>query len=142
MADEAAKAADKAAGQMDQARRDGDGGGPWRGEPRRQGGRRMPSRTPSRKLRQKRFEIEAQLALEQQARLQDTIKYLQQREDKIAAETREFADIEHGGELTRAQDAGLLELAHQQDLLRDETGRVAQVARSGQRLPHGPLGRR
>ena len=32
-----------------------------------------------------------------------------------------------------------MELAHQQDLLRDETGRVMQVARSGQRLPHGPF---
>jgi hypothetical protein len=125
LAEEAAKAADKAAGQMDQARRDGQAGD-------RQGASRGAKDAEDSlkdavgKLRQKRFDVEAQLAMEQQARLQDTVKYLQQREDRIAVETREFADMERGGGLTRTQISSLLELAHQQDLLRDETGRVVQ----------------
>ncbi len=64
------------------------------------------------------------------------------RRKRIAAETREFADMERGGALSRTQISSLLELAHQQELLRDETGRVAQIARSGQHLPHGPVGGR
>ena len=64
--------------------------------------------------------------MEQQARLQDTIKHLHRQEERIAAETREFADMERGGALTRTQISSLLELAHQQELLRDETGRVVQ----------------
>ena len=42
----------------------------------------MPSRMPSRKLREKRFEIEAQLAMEQQARLQDAVKHLHHQEER------------------------------------------------------------
>ena len=58
--------------------------------------------------------------------MQDTIKHLHHQEERIAAETREFADIERGGALNRTQVSSLLELAHQQELLRDETGRVMQ----------------
>jgi hypothetical protein len=125
LADEAAKAADKAAGQMDQARRDAEAGN-GQGASRDAQQAEEALKDAVQQLRQKRFEVEAQLAMEQQARLQDAIKYLQQREERIAVETREFADIEHGGGLTRTQVSSLLELAHQQDLLRGETGRVAQ----------------
>ena len=111
---------------MDQGRRDGEAGD-------RQGASRGAKeaekalKDAARQLREKRFEIEAQLAMEQQARLQDAIKHLHHQEERIAAETREFADLERGGPLNRAQVSSLLELAHQQDLLRDETGRVAQA---------------
>ena len=125
LAEEAAHAADKAAGRMDQGRRAGeagDGQGASRGAQEAE----KALSDASRLLRQKRFEIEVQLAMEQQARLQDTIKHLHRQEERIAAETREFADLERGGTLTRTQISSLLELAHQQELLRDETGRVAQ----------------
>ncbi len=125
LAEEAAKAADKAAERMQECGRAGDAGdgqGACRGA--REAGTALDDALRS--LRQKRFEIEVQLAMEQQSRLQDTIKHLYGQEEEIAKETREFAALERGGELTRAQTSGVLELAHQQDLLRDETGRVVQ----------------
>ena len=126
LAEEAAKAAGKAAGRMDQGRRAGeagDGQGASRGAKEAEDAlkRCCPGSSA-----QKRFEIAAQLAMEQQARLQDTIKHLHRQEERIAAETREFADMERGGALNRTQVSSLLELAHQQELLRDETGRVMQ----------------
>ena len=125
LAEEPARAADKAAARMDQGRRAanaGDGQGASRGAREAENALTDASRL----LRQKRFEIEVQLAMEQQARWQDAIKHLHRQEERIAAETREFADMERGGTLTRTQISSVLELAHQQELLRDETGRLAQ----------------
>jgi len=124
-AEESARAADKAAGRMGQGSRGGDAGD---GQTASRGAAEAEKALDeaAQLLRQKRFEIEAQLAMEQQARLQDAIKHLQRQEERIAAETREFAGLERDGTLTRAQISGVLELARQQELLRDETGRVAQ----------------
>ncbi len=66
------------------------------------------------------------LALEQQARLEDAIKHLHHQEERIEAETRDFAALERSGPLSRAQVFGLLELARQQTLLQEETDRLAQ----------------
>ena len=125
LADEAARAMDKAVGQMEQGRRAGEAGDS------RQAGRGAKAaedalKDAARQLREKRFEMAAQLAMEQQAKLQDTVKYLHHQETRIAGETREFAAIQSAAGLTRTQNESLLELAHQQDLLRDETGRVVQ----------------
>ncbi|MGA2256852.1 MAG: hypothetical protein ABSG53_19550, partial [Thermoguttaceae bacterium] len=125
LAEEAANATDKAAGRMEQARRAGDAGD-GQGASREAQEAENALNDASRLLRQKRFEIEAQLAMEQQARVQDAIKHIHRQEERIAAETREFAELERAGTLTRTQISSLLELAHQQALLRDETGRVAQ----------------
>ena len=125
LAEEAANAVGQAAERMDLGRRAGEAGD-------RQGASRGTKEAEtalndaSRKLREKRFELAAQLAMEQQAKLQDTIKHLHHQEERIAAETREFADMERGGVLNRTQVSSLLELAHQQELLRDETGRVGK----------------
>ena len=124
-AEKAAISMGKAAEQMDQGRRAGDAGdcqGAGRGAKEAE----TSLKDAVQQLREKRFEIEAQLAMEQQARLEDAIKHLHHQEERIAAETREFADLERGGGLDRAQVRGLLELAHQQDLLCDEMGRVIQ----------------
>ena len=123
LAEEAANAASRAAGQMEQGRRAGAAGncqGACRGAKEAE----KALQEAVRQLRDKRFEIEVQLAMEQQARLQDTLKHLHRQEERIAGETREFAVMERGGALTRTQVSSLLELAHQQELLRDETGRV------------------
>ena len=77
--------------------------------------------------------------MEQQARWQDAIKHLHRQEERIAAETREFADMERGGALSRTQVSSLLELAHQQELLARRDGPRDAVARSGQHLPRGPV---
>ncbi len=123
LAEEAANAADKAAGRMDQGCRAGEAGD-CQGASRGAKAAEEALIDAARKLREKRFEAEAQLAMEQQAKLQDTIKHFRRQEEEIAKETREFADMERVGPLSRTQVSSLLELAHQQELLRDETGRV------------------
>ena len=82
-------------------------------------------------LRQKRLEAAAQLAMEQQTRLQDAVGHLHRQEEEIAKETREFAALERDGSLGRAEVAGLLELARQQELLRDETDRLSKSLDQG-----------
>ena len=77
-------------------------------------------------LRIKRAELAVLMAIEQQARLDDTVKHLHRQEQRIEAETREFAALERSGPLTRAQEFGLLELARQQVLLDEETGRLTK----------------
>lgn len=126
LAEDAANAAGNAADRMDQGRQAGEAGD-------RQGARRGAQEAEkglndaARKLREKRFEFEAQLAMEQQARLQDTVKYLHHQEERIIKETRDFAEMERVGALDRTRISSLLELAHQQELLGGETGRVMQA---------------
>ena len=79
-----------------------------------------------RQLQAKRADLAVQLAFEEQARLEDAIKHLHRQEERIEAETREFAAIERSGPLSRAQVFGLMELARQQTLLQEETDRLAQ----------------
>ena len=126
MAEDAATAARQAAERMDQGRRGGEAGD---GQAASRGAKQAEQalNEASRQLSQKRFEIAAQLAMEQQARLQDTITHIHGQEVQIAAQTREFADLQRSGELSRTQVASLLELAHQQELLGNETGRVMQA---------------
>jgi len=125
LADEAAQAADKAAARMGQVSRAGEAGD-GRGASRGAEEVEKALGEATQFLRQKRFEIAAQLAMERQARLQDTIKHLQRQEERIAAETSEFADLERDGTLTRTQISSVLELAHRQELLQAETGRLIQ----------------
>jgi len=125
LAEEAASAVGQATGLMDQGCRAGKADD-RQGASQRAKEAEKALNDASRLLGAKRFEIEAQLAMEQQAQLQDTIKHLHRQEKRIAAETREFAGMERGGPLTRTQISSLLELAHQQELLRDETNRVMQ----------------
>jgi hypothetical protein len=75
-------------------------------------------------LQTKRAELAVRQAVEQQARLEDAIKHLHRQEQQIAAETREFSALERSGPLSRAQVFGLLELARQQTLLREEADRL------------------
>jgi hypothetical protein len=79
-----------------------------------------------RQLKAKVADHVVQQALEQQARLTDAIKHLHRQEQRIESETREFAALERTGPLSRAQVFGLLELARQQSLLRDDTDRLTQ----------------
>ena len=67
-----------------------------------------------------------EVVVEQQARLAEAVQHLDHQEERIMAETREFAALERSGPLSRAQIFGLLELARQQSLLREETDRLTQ----------------
>ncbi len=124
-ADRVADTVGKAAEQMEQGRRAGDGGD-YQEASRGAKDAETALKDASRQLREKLFETEAQLAMAEQVRLQEAIKHLQQQEERILAETRGFADLERSGGLDRVQDRGLLELAQQQGLLRDEAARVMQ----------------
>ena len=75
-------------------------------------------------LRTTRAEVVARMAIEEQARLNDAVKHLHRQEQRIEAETREFAALERSDPLSRDQVFGLLELARQQTLLQDETDRL------------------
>jgi hypothetical protein len=125
LAEDPAAAMAKAVERMEQSRHSGEAGdGPGASQGATGAGQALKDAIE--KLGKRRFEIAVQLAMEQQARLQETLKHLQRQEERIASETREFADLERGG-LSRAQESSLMELAHQQDLLRAETGRVLRA---------------
>jgi hypothetical protein len=121
---EPAESTNLAAEKMDQVVRDcSDGMAPPAGEHARIVGDHLADADA--KLRQKRDELRVQIALEQQARLQDAIRHLHGQESQIAKETLEFAGSKRNGPLSRAQVFGLLELARQQSLLSEEAGRLA-----------------
>ncbi len=129
-AEEAAKALSDAAGKMDQGRQAGQSGN---AQGASQGAKQAEEalKDAAKNLRQKRFEAAAQLAMEQQARVQDAVQHLHRQEEEIAKETREFAGMERDGALGRAQIASLLELARQQELLGGEADRLAKSLDEG-----------
>ena len=101
-AEEAAKALSDAAGKMDQGRQAGQSGNA-QGIAKGQSRPRKPSRTRRKTCGRKHFEAAAQLAMEQQARVQDAVQHLHRQEEEIAKETREFAGMERDGALGRAK---------------------------------------
>ncbi len=141
LAEEAANAADKAAGRMEQGRCAGDAGD---GQGASLGAKQAEDalQDVSRKLREKRFEIEAQLAMEQQAKLQDTVKHLHRQEEKIAAETREFADLERGGAAEPHSDLQPVGVGPSTRTAPRRGRPRGAIARFGQHLPRGLVGRR
>ena len=94
----------------------------------------------ARQLREKRFEIEAQLAMEQQASLQDTIKHLH----RPGGRNREGnARVRRDGARRPAEShPGLqpLGVGPSARLAPRRDRRVRAIARCGQHLPHRPVG--
>jgi len=75
-----------------------------------------------RQVAQRRLEAELQLALEQMARLEETLQAMHRREEKVIEETLRLDQLaKEQGELTRAQLASLHGLARDQGLLQSET---------------------
>lgn len=73
-------------------------------------------------VRQRRLEAELQLALEQIARLEETLQGMHGRQQKIIEETQRLDKLAGDqGRLTRPQAAGLHDLARGQGLLQSET---------------------
>lgn len=74
-------------------------------------------------LKKARQDAEEQLAMEQLAKMADSLKAFGQRQDKILEETKDFekARLEAQGKLTRAQGADVRGLARVQNGLKEET---------------------
>lgn len=78
-------------------------------------------------LAARRQQAEQDLAREQIARLEDSLKSLHQRQKKLIEETQRLENLRAAaGRLTRAQLGTVNDLARQQDGLRDETSRLAE----------------
>ncbi len=78
-------------------------------------------------LAEARRQAEQDLAEEQLARLEDGLKSLSQRQEKLLEETRHYDEVnESQGELTRAQSISVGDLARQQQAVRDETQGLAE----------------
>ena len=125
LAQEAARSAAKAGEEMDQASRAGNNGD-TAGASRSAKDAEQTLGDSARQLEEHCFALRLQQEIEQQARLEDAVKHLHRQEERIAEETQEFAGLERSGPLSRAQVFGLLELARQQSLLREETDRLWQ----------------
>jgi hypothetical protein len=74
-----------------------------------------------RQLAARRLQAQAELAAEQLARLEDSLKHFRRRQEDILGETRRYAGLQSQGELSRAQTAGLRDLGRQQGSLQAET---------------------
>ncbi len=125
LADEPARSAKQAADEMAQSSREAASGSPSAASGHAKQAERQLADIV-RRLESKLADLAVQQAVEQQARLEDAVKHLHRQEERIEAETREFAALERAGSLSRAQIFGLLELARQQALLRDEAQRLAR----------------
>ena len=75
-----------------------------------------------RQVQERRLEAEVELALEQMARLEETLQGMHRREERIIEETLRLDQLaQDQGRLSRAQNVTLRDLARDQDLLRSET---------------------
>ena len=80
-----------------------------------------------RQVAQQRLEAEIQLAMEQLARLEQTLQGMQRRQDEMIKETQRLDQLGHDqGQLSRAQNASLHQLARAQSLLQTETVALAE----------------
>lgn len=125
-AEAAAKAASQAANKMGQASQAAQQG--KAGEAAKKAGEAQKSlETAARQLAKQRREAEVQLAMEQMARLQDTLRLTRERQERLLAETRRMDQLQQSqGRLTRDQAATVRDLARQQADLQAETAAVAE----------------
>jgi hypothetical protein len=83
-------------------------------------------------LKQRRRQVQAELAMEQLARLEDALKHLRNQQENVLKETKHYASLEAAGPLTRAQTASLRDVARLQQSLQADTARAAeQMAGAG-----------
>ncbi len=80
-----------------------------------------------RQLAQRRFQAQAELAVEQMARLGDALKHVERQEQNVLDETRQSDQLQQGeGRFTRAQAASLHDLSRLQQALGTETAHLAE----------------
>ncbi|MEE8451710.1 MAG: hypothetical protein V3R99_07335 [Thermoguttaceae bacterium] len=110
LADQAAKTTRDAAGQMNRA---GDAAKTL-DEARQQ-------------VAQRRRQAQAELAMEQLARMEDALKHLRRQQQTVLDETRRYDRLQEGqGRLTRGQLAGLGDLARLERMLQTDCGRLGE----------------
>jgi len=80
-------------------------------------------------LARRRFQAQAELALEQLAQLQDALEHLRRQQDGALVDTRHYAALAAGGPLTPGQLAGLRDLARLQRSLQLDTERLGEEIR-------------
>jgi hypothetical protein len=80
-----------------------------------------------RRLAARRLTAQAELAIEQLARLEDALKLLRRQQGHVLDETRGLEALGQRGLLGRAEIAGLLDLARLEQSLRVETARLAGI---------------
>jgi hypothetical protein len=86
-----------------------------------------------RQLAAQRFQAQAELAVEQMARLEDAIKHLQRQQQNVLEETQRLDQLQQAeGRLTRAQTASLRDVARLQQSVQADTVQLAeQLAGAG-----------
>ncbi len=125
-AEEAAAQVGQAAGQMGQSA-DSGAAGQAGAAAEQAGAAQQDLEDAKRELAAKRRQAESDLAQEQMARIEDAVKSLQERQEKLIGETVHYQlrEAEHG-HLTRAEAVGVRELARTQVALRDEMRELAK----------------
>ena len=80
-----------------------------------------------RRLAQRRLRAQTELAMEQFGRLEDSLKHLYRRQEKVVQETLRLETLKReAGRLSRAQTASLDQLTREEEALRDETLSAAE----------------
>ena len=124
-AEQAGRSTAQAGGKMDQAGSAGEGGNAAQAE-QQAGAAQKDLEDAQQQLAHRRREAEADLAREQLAKLEDSIKSLHERQKKLTGETERLEQLRvTDGKLTRAQSATIHDLARQQRMLQTETSLLA-----------------
>jgi len=129
LAEQAGRVAQRAAGEMSQA---GQAAAPPKGYPDRGAAARAAEAAQksledaARLLAGRRLQAQAELALEQLARLQDALKHLGGRQRQVLDQTRRIEAARQRGPLSRAEAAGLRDLAHLEQALQAQAAGLAE----------------
>jgi len=125
LADRASRTTAGAAAQMGQAGQCA-GGGDCEGASRSAAAAKKDLAQARRELTQRRRQAQAELAGEQLAHLEDDVKRLRVQQQNVVDQTERFEELRRTeGRLTRAQVAGLRDLARRQEFLCTETLQLA-----------------
>lgn len=126
LADQASRTTDRAAAEMGRAAAAAASGeGPAATEAAQDAQNSLEE--AQRQLTQRRLEAESELAAEQIAQLKEALEHLKTGQQDVIAETGRFDDLLARGTLSRAQAAGLDDLARRQQTLQTETVELADA---------------
>lgn len=121
MAESAGQKVAEAAGKMGEASQSAQQGN-CRGASQQAGEAKKDLDEARRRVHQRRMEAEVQLALEQLARLEQTLQGMHRHQEVVIEETLRLDQLARDqGALSRAQAASLVQLARDQNLLRSDT---------------------
>lgn len=125
LAQQAGRTTHQAAGQMDRAGQAA-GRGDAAGAEQHAEAAEKSLEEAARQLSARRLQAQAELAMEQLARLEDALKHLHRQEQNALNETRRLESLRQKESLTRAQAASLRELVRFQQSLQADTARLAE----------------